>query len=569
MKVLTDQEGVEEDLKTGFPKKYYSTSEAAQALAVSAKTIRRWDTIGELHCIRTKGKHRRIPVSEIARIKLLKEVKRYDYSGEEGKLKQDLWAHLPRHELRALKNQLKTVKILLTTTATQQVTSAGVVMLISLLVEILQTNEIIPSLKNLCKQLQATLMELNLKIEDDENQRTANEPCTILQKMSKTPSIFGKARERSLEVFWDLVRAKTDSRYEEEERQRAHKLVERILTPYQRLTSYLTLYSEGTLEHDVSKLLLTRHPMDFGIIRIRWSVRTLSKVCRKHLGTKNASKSQVGRFYKKLEWYKPIKQTLVSPDQYFGTKMKDLGMTMASLTGDDLMLFGDEFKFTSTKIREHITPTHAPEGLRLRLKEGAGNYYSSVCKLDLTGLYNPQFRYLKVTELQSFDSQGYFQALVNLIRHFLPSIKGNLYLVLDNGSIHRPEVLQEQLKDICGNRVHAIFLPTYSPNNNPIERVWQQLLNAVVRSCSTPEELRDALTLAVTEQKRSAQEQSPTPLKLSCPVCQDKFVFENLPNIELATKVSNHLCFNIPHLNPYTIQVLTHSLEIDSLGQLA
>jgi excisionase family DNA binding protein len=569
MKVLADQKGVEEDLKARFPKKYYSTSEAAQALAVSAKTIRRWDTIGQLRCMRTKGNHRRIPVSEIARIKLLKEVKRYEYSGEEKKLKQDLWAHLPRHELRALKNQLKTVKILLTTTATQQVTSAGVVMLISLLVDILQTNETIPSLKNLCKQLQTTLLELNLKIEDDENQRTANEPCTILQKMSKPPSIFGEARERSLEVFWDLVRAKTDSRYEEEERQRAHKLVERVLTPYQRLTSYLTSYSEGTLEHDVCKLLLTRHPMDFGIIRIRWSVRTLSKVCRKHLGTKNASKSQVGRFYKKLKWYKPIKQTLVSPDQYFGTKMKDLGMTMASLTEDDLILFGDEFKFTSTKIREHITPTHAPEGLRLRLKEGAGNYYSSVCKLDLTGLYNPQFRYLKVIELQSFDSQGYFQALVNLIRHFLPSIRGNLYLVLDNGSIHRPEVLQEQLKEIFGNRVHAIFLPTYSPNNNPIERVWQQLLNAVVRSCSTPEELRDALTLAITEQKRSAQEQSPIPLKLSCPICHDKFVFENLPNIELATKVSNHLCFNIPNLNPYTIQVLTHSLEIDSLGQLA
>lgn len=164
MKVLADQKGVEEDLKAEFPKKYYSTSEAAQALAVSTKTIRRWDTKRKLRCMRTKGKHRRIPASEIARIKLLKEVKRDDSSGEESKLKQDLGAHLPRHELRALKNQLKIVKILLTTTAAQQVASAGVVMLISLLVEILQTNETTPSLNNLCKQLQATIMELTLKM---------------------------------------------------------------------------------------------------------------------------------------------------------------------------------------------------------------------------------------------------------------------------------------------------------------------------------------------------------------------------------------------------------------------
>ena len=48
--------------------KHYRISEAARALGVCTKTIRRWDAAGVITCRRTIGNHRRIFILEIERI---------------------------------------------------------------------------------------------------------------------------------------------------------------------------------------------------------------------------------------------------------------------------------------------------------------------------------------------------------------------------------------------------------------------------------------------------------------------------------------------------------------------
>jgi putative resolvase len=45
-----------------------SISQAARRLGVCTKTIRRWDAQGHIHCFRTRGNHRRIPLSEVNRL---------------------------------------------------------------------------------------------------------------------------------------------------------------------------------------------------------------------------------------------------------------------------------------------------------------------------------------------------------------------------------------------------------------------------------------------------------------------------------------------------------------------
>ncbi len=46
----------------------FSVSKTALRLGVCIRTIHRWDKFGKLHCFRTVGNHRRIPLSEINRI---------------------------------------------------------------------------------------------------------------------------------------------------------------------------------------------------------------------------------------------------------------------------------------------------------------------------------------------------------------------------------------------------------------------------------------------------------------------------------------------------------------------
>lgn len=46
-----------------------STAQAAEALGVSQKTIQRWENEGIIICARTRANHRRVPLSEIERLR--------------------------------------------------------------------------------------------------------------------------------------------------------------------------------------------------------------------------------------------------------------------------------------------------------------------------------------------------------------------------------------------------------------------------------------------------------------------------------------------------------------------
>ncbi|GAG06799.1 unnamed protein product, partial [marine sediment metagenome] len=81
------------------------------------------------------------------------------------------------------------------------------------------------------------------------------------KKVSPSKS-FTDARENAHDIFFRLVKASMNSRIDLEEQQRVHGIIEGILAPYKRLTEHLVNYPEGTLEHDVTKLLLTSHPSD-------------------------------------------------------------------------------------------------------------------------------------------------------------------------------------------------------------------------------------------------------------------------------------------------------------------
>lgn len=56
-----------------------------------------------------------------------------------------------------------------------------------------------------------------------------------------------------------------------------------------------------------------------------------------------------------------------------------------------------------------------------------------------------------------------------------------LHLVLDNYSIHKAQVVQRCLSQL-GGRIVLHFLPPYSPDDNPIERLWKQMHDHVTRN---------------------------------------------------------------------------------------
>jgi transposase len=70
-----------------------------------------------------------------------------------------------------------------------------------------------------------------------------------------------------------------------------------------------------------------------------------------------------------------------------------------------------------------------------------------------------------------------------------------IHVLCDNAGTHTPEgskLVRAYLKE-WGHRVRVHYLPKYSPDTNPIERVWWRLHEAITRNhrCHTMEELLD------------------------------------------------------------------------------
>jgi transposase len=68
-----------------------------------------------------------------------------------------------------------------------------------------------------------------------------------------------------------------------------------------------------------------------------------------------------------------------------------------------------------------------------------------------------------------------------------------IHLIVDNGRFHKPDQSRQikQTLEAFGGRIVLHYLPTYSPDDNPIERFWEDFHAAVTRNhqCTTIETL--------------------------------------------------------------------------------
>ncbi len=407
-------------------------------------------------------------------------------------------------------------------------------------------------------------------VEDSEEQKQSKEiapdPIAIVKavKPRKEDTIWEKAKKHASKVFFALSKASVDQSLDEEERKRANNVVKKILGPYQRATSNLSEYEPGTVNHDVAALLLFHQPTDFGIHRDRWSVRTLSKICKTNLETSACSRSQVHRVLQQLRWNCAKRPKMMSPDENYGQIMKRLGLLMCDLKENDLILFGDEFVYSTVKVAEYKKEKTAPEGLNEAPPFSLSKpFYRSVASILVNGLVDPRNHRLTTNHMEKKDYDTFFMSLCSMVDHYRSTLseKSTIYIVLDNARYHCPEVLRKQVLEKYGDRVKVTFLPTYSPHHNPIERIWQFLLRNSRRCGENEKELWTELQDAV-ERYQEMGSLEPKPLQLHCDICGHKWQFKQGDDQESNRQsLEKHICFKIEGINPFNIHVLKHSVE--------
>jgi putative transposase len=83
--------------------------------------------------------------------------------------------------------------------------------------------------------------------------------------------------------------------------------------------------------------------------------------------------------------------------------------------------------------------------------------------------------------------------VLRFLRHLLRQVRGQLIVLLDNGTIHRGEPVQDLLTRTA--RLHMVSFPAYAPELNPDEGVWNHLKRALANGRpDTQAELMDVLT---------------------------------------------------------------------------
>lgn len=147
-------------------------------------------------------------------------------------------------------------------------------------------------------------------------------------------------------------------------------------------------------------------------------------------------------------------------------------------------MFEDEVIF---QVSGSTTRTWSPRGVGTPVDSLPGR--SSVKALGaVTAEENPRFHF----RFAPVFNQDTFGAFLRQIKRQYPTQK--VHMVLDNVRYHHAKSLQaflEKEKD----RIELHFLPAYSPQFNPIERVWKEAKKASIHNLffEDIDELREAI----------------------------------------------------------------------------
>jgi transposase len=89
-------------------------------------------------------------------------------------------------------------------------------------------------------------------------------------------------------------------------------------------------------------------------------------------------------------------------------------------------------------------------------------------KVAFMGALNLKTGSLETQEAPTFSARTFS----DFVRHLLQVTQDHVYLILDNARWHRAQALHDFFTSLR-DRLTLLFLPPYSPDLNPIERVWR------------------------------------------------------------------------------------------------
>jgi transposase len=218
--------------------------------------------------------------------------------------------------------------------------------------------------------------------------------------------------------------------------------------------------------------LLKKTPATYGWCRTRWSCATLALQLQVQRGM-SVSAETVRRCLHALDWvWKRAKLAAKDSDPERAAKLARIRYVSEHLGPRQALLFADELDL-------HLLPKVGaqwmPKGTQVEIMTPGRNEQRHLAgALDLrTGHVHHRLWFRKVN--------GLFLDLLNLLDSAYSARRWDrIYVVADNDKIHKAKLVQRWLTQ--HPRFRLLFLPTYCPRANPIERCFGDLHNKITRN---------------------------------------------------------------------------------------
>jgi putative transposase len=238
----------------------------------------------------------------------------------------------------------------------------------------------------------------------------------------------------------------------------------------------------------VVRWVLTYSPADFRFARSRWSCEAVAVVLREDYRVA-VGRETVRRWLRAadLVWRRP-RPTIRPKDPDRDRKLRTLRALLKDLPADETAVFMDE-------VDVNLNPKVGCQWMR-RGEQAAVETPGNNEKRYLAGSIHWRTGRVILTEGKPKEGRSaalfcrHLDDLRRAFRHYKV-----IHVLCDNAGTHTPDgskLVRAYLEE-WGHRVKVHYLPKYSPDTNPIERVWWRLHEAVTRNhrCHTMDDLLD------------------------------------------------------------------------------
>jgi transposase len=227
--------------------------------------------------------------------------------------------------------------------------------------------------------------------------------------------------------------------------------------------------------------VLHKTPPDFGYFRTCWSCEILAELLNQQHGLALSAESiRRGLHALGFAWRRP--RPIVGPsDPDYTMKMRRIRHLLATLPSDEAAVFQDE---VDVHLNPKIGSQWMPVGEQAVVETPGNNV-----KRHVAGSLVWNTGTLLVSPHAARRNAKLFIAHLDDLRRRLRGYR-KIHVILDNASFHQCRPIRDYLQT-WGHRIELHYLPKYSPETNPIERVWWHLHETITRNhrCQTIDEL--------------------------------------------------------------------------------